>query len=128
VTLVDVLAAVNARLAATFDDPGLALWDGPPATVNATPALWPSVLAGNGDPRRDRPVTLRVVWVPVPRENRRQWPDLYAAVDDLNACFDTPLGSGILTTARSWTFDTVDVGGVSRDALLYELALTYPDC
>ena len=128
VTLTDVVAAVVARLTGTFDDPAIAVWDAPPATANQLPAVWPEVLAGSGSPRRDRPATLRVVWVPVARANAAMWADLVAAVDALNAAFDVALPSGILITGRSWVFDSVDVGTVTRDALLYDLAVTYPDC
>lgn len=126
VGLTDVIAAVNGRLAAVIDDPSIHLHPGPPAAPTL-PAVWPWPLNGGGPPRA-RPVVVRITWVAAPRDNAAQWPTLYAAVDVLDGIFDDPIGAGITVSARSWSFDAVDIGGVLRDALLYDLTLTYPNC
>lgn len=126
VTLVDVVAAVNTALAATIDDPAIHLHPAPPAAPTL-PAVWPWPTNGGGPPR-DRPAVIRVIWVAAPQDNAAQWPALYAAVDVLDGIFDAPLGAGIMVTARSWRFDAVDIGQVLRDALLYDLTVTYPNC
>lgn len=125
-TLADVVAAVNARLAVALATADVHVHATPPAAPTL-PAVWPWPVNGGGPPR-DRPATVRIHWVPVPRDNAVSWPDLYAAVDLLDAAFDDPLPAGIVTTGRAWTFDAVDVGNVARDALLYDLTVTYPNC
>jgi hypothetical protein len=128
-TLADVMAAVAGRLMADIDDPAVAVSDLPPDTTQNLPAVWPEALSGGGVGSRDRPCLVRVVWVPAQRDNRVQHPDIWAAVDALDLAFDrAQLADGILLTGRAWTVDGHDIGGVTRDAVLYDLTLTYSSC
>ncbi len=124
-TTADVLAAVGARLTAAFDDPAVAVWpDGPP-DATGTPAVWPEVLGGGG-PGSDsplRPVSVRVVYVPAPRAGGHA--DLVAAADALNAAFAARLDPAVAYSDRVWRIDAVDVGGVTHDAVLYDLNLSH---
>lgn len=126
--LTDTLEAVHARLVEIFDSPDVAVWAGPPAVEGRLPAVWPETPNGGGPNTRDRFVLVRVVYVPAPRANDQQWPDAWAAIDELDAGFARPLPAGIEIRDRRWTADTVAPGDITRDAVLYDLSVYYPTC
>lgn len=129
VNLTDVMAAVTDRLTAEIDDPGIVVWATPPEVEGRLPAVWADIVAGGGPSARDRPVTVRVYWVPAQAQaNAQIAPALWAAVDVLDAAFVVPLPSGVVITSRYWTRDGVSIGDVTRDCLTYDLSIIYPNC
>ena len=119
-TVAEVVAAVAARLAAVFGD--VAVWDTPP-NATALPAVWPEAVNGTG-PGALASTTVRVVYVPAPRQNTVQHGELVAAVDRLHAAFLAGLPS-IVTDQLYWSIDAVEVGGTAYDAVVYDLALSH---
>lgn len=118
--------AVADRLVETWDSPAVRVATAPVDVEGLLPAVWPSALHGGGANSRDRPVTVRVVYVPNPAwPNSVLYPDLWAAVDVLDDAFARPLPGGIQTTSRAWSRDAVTIGDVTRDALAYDLTFTY---
>lgn len=126
-TVVDVLAAVAAKLAVAFDDPAVAVWPCPP-DATALPAVWPELLNGggvSGAAASLTPVTVRCVYVPAPKQNASQHAELAAGVDLLAAALAAPIAAAVVLDAASWTLDAVTIGGADYDAVLYDLALSH---
>lgn len=127
VTLTQVMGDLYLVLYELTDD-GVTVWPGPPRVEGRLPAAWLEALLGGGTNVRDRPATVRIVYVPAPSPDPDvMWPRMWEAVDRLDDLLEV-LPGGLTCTSRAWTFDTVAPGDVTRDALLYDLALTYPAC
>ena len=131
-TVTDVTVLAAARLPVIFAGlSGWNVWDDGPPDATGLPAVWLELAAGGGidyDNPTLTPVTLRIVAAVTPQPGPAQHAAFATAIDALDAGYRQPLASDVATRSRTWTIDTVEIGGADRDAVLYDLALAYANC
>ena len=131
-TLGDVVTLAAARLPVIFGPlSGWSVWDQGPPDATGLPAVWLELATGGGidyDNPTLTPATLRIVAAVTPQAAPLEHATFATVIDALDAGYRQPLASDVATRSRTWTIDTVEVGGVDRDAVLYDLALAYANC
>jgi hypothetical protein len=126
----DVYELAAARLNSLIDLPGggWSVWPTAPPDATGLPAVWVELASGGGvdfDNPTLTPLVLRIVAAVTPQTAAAEHQQFADAVDALDAGYRQPLAVNIATVSRTWTIDTVELGGVDRGAVLYDLALAH---
>ena len=121
-----VLAAATARLKVAFTGVVLppraggaevAVYDGPPDQING-PCAWAELASGRRIDAATATVTVRLVVVPAAQVNEAMSSSVAAAIDALEA--------SVIPGAWGWLWQSVSIGGVDRDALMFDVPTLYP--
>ncbi|HEY6416335.1 MAG TPA: hypothetical protein VIX41_08860 [Acidimicrobiales bacterium] len=129
----DVYGLIAGRLTAVFAAlGGWSVWPLNPPDSTGLPAVWAELSSGGGasfEHPTMTPLVVRIVAVVAPQPTANEHAAFADVVDALDAGFRPPLAANIVTQSRSWTIDTVEVGGTDRNAVLYDLVTAHhPTC
>lgn len=123
-----VLAAATVRLREAFagvllppraNGLTVAVVDGPPDSTSGLPAAWAELVAGRRAPTIGTVVaTVRYLIVPQPAPNDALSASVCAAVDALEATR--------LFGLWVWSLQSVQIGGVDHDAVVFDVPAEYP--